>query len=40
MRNGKGEMREGSGIGDLVDVRVTKATAWSLQGEPAAAVVA
>jgi len=27
-------------IGDLVDVRITKATAWSLQGEIAAAVAA
>jgi hypothetical protein len=33
MRNAKGEMREGPEIGEPMGVRITKATAWSLQGE-------
>ena len=39
---GRGEKEEGPrpAIGDLVDVRITKATAWSLQGEVAASVAA
>jgi tRNA-2-methylthio-N6-dimethylallyladenosine synthase len=34
------EAEQRPAIGDLVDVRITKATAWSLRGEIAAAVVA
>jgi tRNA-2-methylthio-N6-dimethylallyladenosine synthase len=34
------ESRMGPAIGDRVEVRITKATAWSLQGEIAAAVTA
>jgi len=38
--NRQSEIGEPPAIGDLVDVRITKATAWSLQGEIAAAVMA
>jgi tRNA A37 methylthiotransferase MiaB len=38
--NGKWEIGNRPEIGELVDVRITKATAWSLQGEVATVVAA
>jgi len=39
MRNGNSEIEKRPRIGELTDVRITKATAWSLRGEIAAAAV-
>ena len=40
MRNGNSEIEKRPRIGELTEVRITKATAWSLQGEIAAAATA
>jgi tRNA-2-methylthio-N6-dimethylallyladenosine synthase len=40
IRNANGEMSGSPAVGELLDVRITKATAWSLQAETFAAVTA